>query len=220
MIPFSFDKDQHRYTVAGHYTLATGDVIAMAGLCDFGSVPKSTLDHASWRGDQVHQCVQLFEEDDLDMESVPSDIEPYFQGYMRFRAEHDVELIGDCEAPVVYEHTGTGQMIGCHIDLRGFVDGSLYVLDIKSCFKYTGAAKKQLHLRWRMQLQSYQEATEADEAFWTAAQGPIKKAVVHVNKEGGYDFVDFGAIDDSYNWDSLVRIAQLKLANGYKMPQK
>jgi hypothetical protein len=34
------------------------------------------------------------------------------------------------------------------------------------------------------------------------------------------DFLDFTESDDELNWDAAVRMAFLKLSNGYKKPEK
>jgi len=220
MIPFQFDKENHTYRVEGQYVWSTSDVISMNGLSNMGSVPQKTLEHASWRGEQLHRAVELFEMGSLDFDSVPEEIMPYLQGYMKFREEYEFQAIPPYEKQIVYQHAGTENLIGATIDLRGGVKGVPCVVDIKSCFQYTGAAKKQLHLRWRLQLQSYVEASEQDGDFLESVGGVLGKCIVHCHKDGTYDLYDFSLADDSYLWDSCIRMAMAKLGNGYKMPEK
>ena len=217
-IPFTLDKETHTYKVDGQYVLATSDVISMNGLSNMGAVPQKVLDHASWRGDQLHKAVELFEQGTLDVDHwVDDEIAPYLTAYMKFRNDFDFEPIPPYEKSIVYQHQGTEFLIGATIDLRGLVKGVPCVVDLKSCFQYTGAAKKQLHLRWRLQTQSY---IEADEEFIESVGAPLGKMVIHCHKDATYTPYDFSAIDDSPNWDSAIRLAMLKLGNGYKMPEK
>lgn len=226
-IPFTFDEATHSYRVEGHYTLATSDIISLNGLSDYVQVPDSVLDNAKWRGTQLHRAIHFFEEGDLDIAAVPEEVMPYLRAYMKFRTQMDFEPLS-MEHALVYEHAGTGNMVGCTIDLRGFVRGKLYIVDPKCTYPNSGSAKKQTHLRWRMQLQSYTEGTWQDEKFWErageAGNAPIGRAILHLKKDGEFietrDFLDFTECDDELNWDAAVRMAFLKLASGYKKPEK
>jgi len=220
VINFTFDKEGHRYIVPGEFAWSTSDVISINGLCDMGSVPQKVLDNASWRGDQLHRSVELFEIGTLDVSSIDESILPYFRAYMKFREEYEFQPIPPYETPTVYRHQGTEILIGATIDLRGFVKGVPCIVDLKSCFNYTGAARKQLHLRWRLQLQSYLEATEADEQFMEALESPMGKIIVHCHKDASYTAHDFSLCDDSHLWDSAIRMAQARLSNGFKVPNK
>lgn len=220
-IPFTFVEDTHTYQVEGHYVLSTSDVVELAGLCDYSAIPSSILDRASFRGKEVHKSIHYFEDGDLDPKSVSEEVLPYFRGYLKFRHEHDFEPIS-LESAIVYEHEGSGQMIGCTMDLRGMVDGKLYIVDAKCTHPNAGMAKKQQHLRWRMQLQSYWEATMVDEGFWAKVSGdaPIGKAILHLKKDASYEFINFEIQDEALNWDACVRMAMLRLANGWKRSGK
>ena len=220
MIPFTFDEATHVYQVEGQYCLSTSDIIHLAGLSDYGSVPSSILENARNRGTSLHKAIHYFEEGDLDMGQLPEDIQPYLRAYMKFRVERDFEPIPPQEHAIVYEHENTGQFIGCTIDLRGTVAGKLYIVDPKSTYPNCGAAKKQTYLKWRMQLQSYSEATLTDEEFWTKTpDGPFGKAILHLKKDATYEFIDFPN-DDAMNWDACIRMAQLRLGNGWKRDEK
>ncbi len=217
MIPFTFDEENHLYKVEGQYVLSTSDIIGLCGLCDYDRVPSGVLDHASWRGTQLHRAVELFEGGSLDMSSLPDEVAPYFAGYCAFAGDTNFEM-ESAEARLVYQHEGTDQLVGCTIDLRGRVGGRLYVLDIKTSAKQYGKAKAQTSLRWRLQLQSYIEATAAEMEEMELM--PIEnKAIVQVAKDGSYAFHDF-PIDDSHLWDAAVRLSQAKLANGFTVVRR
>ncbi len=227
-IPHKFDEENHLYLVDNHYVLATSDVISMCGMVDYDAVPLATLEKARWKGEQVHKAIHAFEEEDLDFDSIDPLVQPFFDSYIEFKALTGFRCIHPCERSLVYEHEGTGQFIGCHLDLVGWVDKKLYILDPKSTYPNSGAAKKTTYLRWRMQLQSYHEALATDESFWTsltADQTPeVGRAIVHLQRDGSFlmdkHFIDFSDVDDSLNWDACVRVAWMRLTNGGKKPSK
>lgn len=220
MIPFTFDEETHLYKVEGHYCLSTSDIIHLAGLSDYATVPSGVLERARNRGTNLHKAIHYFEEGDLDLAALPEEIQPYLRGYMKFRVEREFEPIPPQERSIVYQHENTDQMVGCTLDLRGTAAGKLFIVDPKTTYPNCGAAKKQTWLRWRMQLQSYWEATLTDEEFWSAStDGPISKAILHLKKDASYDFIEFSA-DDAMNWDACIRMAQMKLANGWKREEK
>lgn len=226
---FEFDKESHIYRVDGEFCLSTSSVIQMAGLVDYGAVPKSIIDHASWRGTQLHAAIEYYESDGdlphiLNQFAGPlEEVKPYFEAYLRFKDDYQFEPIGELERQLVYQHDGTDTCIGCQIDLRGTIKGGrLAILDAKSSHKQYGAAKKQKHLCWRLQLASYAEGTAFDEQWWqetghhAPAASDVTKGIVHCQKDGSYEFVEFPE-DDSLLWDSTVRLARAKLNHGWKL---
>jgi hypothetical protein len=219
-IEFGFDPESHTYSVEGNYCLATSDVIALAGLSDYSGVPLANLEKARWRGTELHKAIHYYEEGDLDLEDVDGEIKPCFERYLKWKDETGFCPIPPFEHALVYEHLD--MYIGCHLDLRGYIPGKgLFILDAKTSYPTSGQAKKQTHLRWRMQLESYKQATQTDDAFWAAVpdsmMGSLQKAVLHLHPKAQQTFIDF-ATDDAAGWDACVTMAQLKLANGYRRP--
>jgi hypothetical protein len=224
ILEHTFNEELHLYLVEGRSVLSTSDIIALNGLADYGAVPKANLDHAAWRGKELHKAIQFFEEDG-EVGEMPEEVEPYFRGYLRFRNDYEFEPIGPMEKELVYEHDATGMAVGCTIDLRGLVRGVPYILDAKSSAKQYGEAKKQKLLAWRMQTQSYKCASFEDFDFreemgslWSVFE--MGRGIVQCNKEGGYDFHDFADIDDTENWDAAVQMAVTKMLNGFKVDRR
>ena len=224
-IAHTFSDEDHVYHVPGAFVWGTSDLISMAGLSSVDGIPSGVLNHASWRGEQVHLATEYYENGCLDAHSIPDEIVPYFAAYLKFSTDHEVITVGSLEASVVYEFGDDKEvLIGCHIDHRAFVDGKLYTLDKKSCYEYTGAAKRQMLLKWRMQLESYLTASEQDEAFWQTAQEmipgaadrPMGRMALHLHKTGTYTACDFSDIQDERAWECVVRMALLKQTNGFK----
>jgi hypothetical protein len=221
ILPHTFNEEDHIYQVPGRFVLSTSDVIALNGLADYGSIPKAVLDHASWRGTQLHKAIQFFEEDS-EVPDMPEEVVPYFQGYCKFRNEYEFEPIGGMETQIVYEHDGTEQAIGCTIDLRGLVRNVPYILDAKTSAKQYGKAKAQKVFAWRMQTASYFCATEFDEP-WHVLQATgesPRRGIIQVAKDASFEFHDFGKTDDSLLWDGAVRMAMAKLANGFQLERR
>jgi len=224
ILPHTFDEELHVYTVDGQYVLSTSDIISLNGLADYGSIPKAVLDHASWRGTELHKAIEYYELDGA-VESMPEEVEPYFEGYIKFKKDYDFEPIGELEKQIVYQHEGTEQAVGCTIDLRGLVKGQPYILDAKTTAKMYGKALRSKCLAWRLQLSSYSEATDCDWEWWKLTGGvdvhdPAGKGIVQVNREGGYTFHDFSQTDDSHLWDSAVRMAVAKLSAGFQIDRR
>lgn len=222
ILEHTFDEELHLYKVPGQFVLSTSDIISLNGLSDYNGIPSQVLAHASWRGTQLHKAIQFFEED-AEAPSMPEEVEPYFRGYLKFKIDYDFEPIGVLEKQLVYVHEGTEQPVGCTIDLRGLVKGHPYILDAKTTAKMYGKAMKQKCLAWRLQVASYSEATQFDQDWFQnlpAFDGAMGKGIVQVNKEGGYEFHDFSAVDDSLAWDGAVRLAMLKLANGFQLERR
>jgi hypothetical protein len=201
ILAHEFDAETHIYKVPGQFVLSTSDIISLNGLSNYEGIPKQVLDHASWRGTQLHRAIQFFEEDG-DIPEMPDEVVPYFQGYCRFRSDYNFEPIGAVEKQLVYVHEGTEQAVGCTIDLRGTVRSLKtkypYILDVKTCAKQYGKAKAQEVFAWRMQTQSYLEATAFDEGWFQLCESADQphRGIVQVNKEGGFEFHDFGSTDD------------------------
>jgi hypothetical protein len=126
------------------------------------------------------------------------------------------------EKQIVYQFGESECAIGATIDARGLLGGKPYVLDIKTSSKQYGKALKQKLLCWRMQLQSYVEATSFDEDWWKAVNVSQKagRAIVQLAKDGSYTFHDFSHTDDSESWAAAVHVAQLKLKNGFELERR
>lgn len=220
LISHQFDAEKHLYLVPKQFVMSTSSVIALNGLSDYGPVPKVILSEASERGTAIHKMIQCYETGKPFAENEFH--QQYFDAYLRFKEDYGFKPTGTMERSCVYQHQGTEVFIGGTPDMTGFIDGKLFVVDIKTNFPTYGMAKKQKLLAWRLQTQSYAEIFEADDV------PNINRAVVHCHPEcgkirgqkpSGYEFHPF-QIDDQHNWDSAIRMAFLKLANGFKLEER
>ncbi len=235
LIPHTFDEENHLYLVSGEFVLSTSAVIEMNGLSDLSQIPIQQVARAGHRGSSLHAAILAYETD-CDVQDcvegydlkhnvyLANEVMERFKFYLRWRGEHDVQLVGKMEDRRVYRHEGTEQLIGATPDFPCLIDGEFYILDGKTSHKNYGEKAKQDKLKWRLQLQSYKESHEAEDV-----PKEIKKAILHLHptcgKTGvkgearGFEFHEFPA-DDSHLWDAAIRMASAKLANGYKMTLK
>jgi hypothetical protein len=235
ILPHTFREESHEYLVDGYFVLSTSSILSLNGFTSYEGIPKPVLDHASWRGIQTHKAIEYCEKAVRQGEPVNKaasavwqqltgpleEIKPFFKGYLKFRHEYEFEPIGELERGIVYLHDETA--VGCTIDFRGKLHGKGFqgktmIGDCKTTAKQSGMAKKQKALAWRLQTQSYLEASHFDEE-WLKEASPdsIGRFIVNPDKEGNYTFYDFSGMDDEIFWDSSVRLAALKLSNGHKL---
>jgi hypothetical protein len=230
LIPHTFDEEKHLYLVEGEFVLSTSAVIELNGMSDMSQVPRDALEFASHRGSALHAAVLAYE-----MDCSPEDaVEGYcalhecgvfdtvmerFRFYLRWRDQHELKLAGKMEQTRVYRHVGTDVCIGTTIDFPCFLDGVRTNLDLKSGFKQYGMKAKQDALKWAAQLQSYAEATDAEEGLDPA--GAILHLHPNCGKTGtkgealGYEFHPMP--ECGHLWDSMIRVAMEKLSHGYKL---
>lgn len=249
LIPHTFNAETHSYRVDNEFVLSTSAVIQLNGLSDMASVPKNNLAHAGSRGSLVHEAIYhselgygwhgmmveaafaMAEEDaPFGPQLLISEVEERMKFYQKWRSEHSFKLIGKMEQSRVYRHVGTEQLIGATPDMPALIDGEVFVIDTKTCFKQFGQKQQQLMLKWEAQLQSYKEALEAEDGFVAAmhkaGKDTIRRAILHLHpscgkngikdQQSGYEFHTFEQ-DSEPIWDSMIRVATAKITHGYKI---
>ena len=81
----TFDPEKHHYFYQGLRVPNVTSLLKDYGLIDFTGVPEDRLEYKSALGSAVHYAAFLFDQGNLDEESLHPDIVPYFQGYKKFR---------------------------------------------------------------------------------------------------------------------------------------
>ncbi len=249
ILPHTFDEASHIYKVENHFVMATSDVVDLNGLGLPPGIPAANREFAGWRGTQTHRAIQFFEEEAgasvmaaakaqfNELNGPLGVIQPYFMGYLKFRKDYEFEPIGDLEKQLVYLFGDPNMAIGATIDIRGRIHGHGFqgkpmIGDVKTATiaHADGNSKdlRQKKLAYRLQTQSYLEATAFDEEWWKllpqevvySNEYPIKspsiagRFIVNPTKGGSYNFFDFSDIDDSRLWHSACLMAKEKLAAG------
>jgi hypothetical protein len=199
------------------------------GLCLFDGVPAETVHHASDRGRMVHEVIQCIEEG-VKLPGRTKEAQERVVSYLRWKEKTGFQVCGPMERSMVYEHHATNMLIGGTPDMIGRIGNQVWVVDLKTCFRQSGKAKMMKTFEWRLQTQSYLEALQEDDALWaTLGEGPMKRAVLHLHPDCGisvrggdrlgYEWNPF-EMDDTLSWDAAVWMASLKIANGYKVPER
>lgn len=93
------DHTKHEYRYGGAVVPSVTEIIRP--LYSFDGVPDEVLERKRLLGENLHSCIQLDLENDLDEESVPPACVPYFRAWRRFREEtgFEAELV---ERPVFH----------------------------------------------------------------------------------------------------------------------
>lgn len=231
LLPHSFTRQGHAYRVKGQYVLSTSDILSLNALGLFEGVPAETMEKASKRGQMVHETIQCIEEK-VKLPPRTREAQDRVASYLRWREKTGFTVCGPMERSLVYQHQGTETLVGGTPDIIGRIGNDIWVVDLKTCFRQSGKAKQMKVLEWRLQTQSYFEALQEDEPLWKSLgtkANQMKRAVLHLHPDCGievrggarleYEWNPFEQ-DDSMNWDSAVRLAALKLANGHKVPDR
>lgn len=82
----TFEPDGHRYRVDGREVRSATQTLDLAGLVpDYSRIPAATLAYARERGEHVDLCCDLFDDGDLDWETVHPEALPYVRAWQQFR---------------------------------------------------------------------------------------------------------------------------------------
>lgn len=119
-----FDSDKHEYRFGG--ISVPGVTSILAPLVDYSMVNQELLERARLLGQAVHLTTELYDQDQLDFDTLDPVLVPYLDAWIRFRKEVDFQPIG-IEQRVYhpsFRYAGT-------LDRTGIVRDKMAVLDIK-----------------------------------------------------------------------------------------
>jgi hypothetical protein len=123
MSELTFDENLHRYLIDDVPAVSVTQALVDAGLVD----TRWFTDFARDRGSAVHKAIQLHEEDDLDESSIGDDVRPYFEAYLKFKAEYSWCPVGTEIQVWDKAHGFAGT-----IDQLGEAHGALAIVDFKT----------------------------------------------------------------------------------------
>jgi hypothetical protein len=196
----TFAAQGHRYELDGVPVPSVTQAMALAGLDEYAGVPRRFLERAAAIGTAVHQATHFLDEDDLDLETVSSDIVGYVLSWQRFKATKDF-------SPIVIERRGisigAGNELpfGFCLDRIGVLAGEEILLDLKT-------AKKRSPF-WGVQTAAYCRGANFD--------GPRACVQLFSNGLPG-ELIRFPKPDDFDEWDRALGTAHWKLNRGKKLP--
>jgi len=70
-------------------------IVQAAGLSNYSGVPENIMEAARNRGDVGHKTCELYDLENLDMNSVDERISPYLQAYIKFLKDFDLKFTKD-----------------------------------------------------------------------------------------------------------------------------
>jgi hypothetical protein len=106
-----FDAASHTYTVGGRRLPSVTEVLSI--LDEFEGIPKRVLENARDRGARLHRAIDLFNRDDLDMDSLDDEIRPLVLAWAQFLKDTGAVVIAS-EQPVFHpqhRYAGTPDVV-------------------------------------------------------------------------------------------------------------
>jgi hypothetical protein len=89
----AFDSDRHLFTLEGEILPSVTQVLKAEGFCpDFSMIDPYYL----MRGQYVHKTTQLWDNDELDEDTLDDQLRPYLESYKKAKQEKGFEVLG-CE---------------------------------------------------------------------------------------------------------------------------
>lgn len=136
----TFEPEHHIYRWDGQVVPSVTQILQDAGIVDYSFIPRDTREMALERGRLVHLATAMYDEGDLDSETLDPVLVPYVQAWEKFRDETGFK-------PIEIEKRGYNdkQRFAGTIDRIGRFRGreGRYVLDIK-CGDYPAWVRWQL----------------------------------------------------------------------------
>ena len=194
-----FDEAKHEYRLEGALLPSVTQVLKP--LQDFSTIPEDILERSANFGTAVHLATALWDQNDLDLDSVDVAIVPYLEAWKRFRDETKItfEAIETQVVSEKYRYAGT-------LDRIGFLNEKPTVIDIK-----TGLTNPLIGVQLAGYLVAWNE---------THVLKATKRASVSLRKDGTYR-LDWW--EDKADWAcflALLQITNWQLAHGNQIERR
>ncbi len=120
----TFDESKHEYRWCGKVVPSVTQILSP--MLDFSMVRQDVLIRAQQLGTAVHRMTELYDKDDLDIDSLSGELRPYLSGWIRFKTECEFEP-ATIETRIYHPlHGFSGTS-----DRTGLIRGRMSVIDIK-----------------------------------------------------------------------------------------
>ena len=133
----TFDEESHQFHWDGERVPSVTEILKSAGMYGYDSsgpgagtgrpIPEDVMEHARDRGKAIHLAAQLFDENDLDWETLPPEVSEYLDCYKAWR-----DFVGFVptliEQPIFDEKLKYAGIC----DRAGYIGHQFIVLDIKT----------------------------------------------------------------------------------------
>lgn len=196
MTVLTFHEERHEYRAHGRIVPSVTQVLEP--LVDYDKVPRAVLERARLLGTAVHKATELYDSDDLDMDSLSAELVPYLDAWQRFRAECDFHPITIEERVYhpAFGYAGT-------LDRTGMVRGELAVLDIKKMMTLGPVIG--------LQLAAYKEARNCG---CVAEQRITRRYALGLRADGTYRLQPYDDPNDFAVFASLLTIRNWRMKHG------
>lgn len=116
------DEETHIYYLNGVPVPNVTSIIEP--LNNYVGIPKEVLDAKAKIGKYVHMATELYDQDNLDMNSVHENLHGYVQAWIKFRNESgfEIETMEQIVYHPVYGYTGTNDRVGKLNRVRSMLD--------------------------------------------------------------------------------------------------
>jgi len=189
----TYNDERHEYRYGGVVIPSVTQCIAPLYSGAFDKIPQAVLERKTEIGKAVHLATELYDEGVLEESSLDDVVRGYFEGWKKFTAEHKCEWLGIEERVFHPSHKYAGKL-----DRKGFVDGRLFYIDIKTVSvvcKATG-----------VQLAGYLEADSHMLPFNLKMMKP-RRAAIQLKPDGRYEWHEF---EDANDWPTFISCLTIK----------
>lgn len=186
MSTLTFNEARHEYHLNGRRLPSVTQTLSP--LIDYSSVPAAILQRAQQLGTAVHLLTELYDLDDLDMDSLSEELMPYLTAWIRFRSETGFvpDLIEQR-----FHHPALG--FAGTLDRTGLINGRAAVVDVKKMLTLGPVVG--------VQLAAYQELCRVN------GHPVVDRYGLGLRKDGTYRFVPF---NDKSDWPTFLALLTLR----------
>lgn len=202
MSALTFDAATHTYRLDG--VVIPNVTLISDALASYAGVPAGVLEAARQRGEAVHYATELYDRDELDIDSVPAPVLPYLTAWRRFRDDTGFAPFADgIEERVwspTYRYAGTIDRAGTFSRLTRCKPSVGVLLDLKATYTLMAAVEPQ---------------TAAYAQAWNETRAPnlTRRFAVHLKKDGTYVLHECREPSDWSVFQSALNIHNWKARN-------
>lgn len=159
----TFEEETHTYKTNGIKVPSVTQILKEAGLIDLSFVDKEILEYKSDLGTKVHTTTELYDQNNLDVDSLHPILKGYLDGWIKFRKDYDFTptLMEIALIHPLYKYAGKIDRIGTirkdtvQVDLKSGVHHHSYAIQsagYTELYNYGKPKKEQIKKRYTVYL--------------------------------------------------------------------
>jgi len=187
-----FDESRHMYRVAGKIVPSVSSIIRPLTDAAYGAIDPETLRRAADFGTAVHACAELFDQGELDEDSVLPEWRPYLDAYKKWLDDVQPQI-----AEIEWRR-GCARYAGT-IDRVAEINGENWIVDLKTT--------STIHPHVGVQLAAYVALAEP------AYGANLRRAALQLREDGSYRFVEFKKRSDFTCFNGLLAVHAWRTEN-------